>query len=297
MSGFRLVKAETYPLTPDLAREFSQMKASPTERPIKTARLKMLKDKAEAGNLVSFHWAKAKFRGEDVRVNGQHSSRMLSELNGNFPAGLMAHIDEYEVDGDDSLAVLFRQFDDPKSTRNTGEVAGAWQGLVTELDGVERPIGKIGIDGYWFYQQNIIGAPPSVIGKPIAKDDRYSLFNRKEIHPFLYWLQDLFSIKTPELNHAAVVAAMWSTFQANEAAARDFWALVARGGPQFTEGAPETLLDEWLKRMTVKATKDNTIKPANFYQACIFAWNARREDASPKAIKADCKKGYFETTT
>lgn len=301
MSGFRLVNAQTYPLTPELARQFSEMKASPTERPIKATRLKMLKDKADAGKLVSFQWAKAKFRGEWVRVNGQHSSTMLSQLNGSFPEGLYAHIDEFDVGDDaDSLAILFRQYDDPKSSRNTGDVAGAWQGLVSELSDVDRSLGKLGIDGYWFYYQHVIGTLPSVDGKPVHKDDRYSLFNVAGLHPFLHWIGDrdsgLFSIKTPELNHPAVVAAMYSTFIANEAAAREFWDLVARGGPQFAEGAPEALLDEWLRRMTDRKTKDGTIKPANFYQACIFAWNARREEASPKAIKADCKKGFLPTT-
>src|SRR5436309_15077267 len=48
-------------------------------------------------------------------MNGQHSSTMLSGLNGNFPKDLKVHLDTYEVDTPEALAILFRQFDDRKS--------------------------------------------------------------------------------------------------------------------------------------------------------------------------------------
>ena len=39
------------------------------------------------------------------------------------------HLDEYEAQTPDDLALLFRQFDDRKSGRSSGDVAGAYQGL------------------------------------------------------------------------------------------------------------------------------------------------------------------------
>lgn len=296
MSGFRLLNSETRPLTIELAREFRDMPASPTERELKPQRLKMLADKAKDGNLIAFHWATAKYGDRVVRVNGQHSSVMLSNLNGEFPHGLVAHVDHYEVDNVDGLAVLFRQFDDPKSTRNTLEVAGAWQGLVEELAEVKKPHAKLAIDGYWWHELQIVGGIPSLGGNPVKKDDRYALFNREDLHEFVKWVDEVMTIKTPELNHAAVVAAMYATFSRNETVAREFWVNVARGGPQFVENAPEALLDEWLKRMTTKATKDPNVKPGGFYQACIYAWNAHREEAQIKTIKADWKKGFLSVT-
>ena len=35
------------------------------------------------------------------------------------------------------------------------------------------------------------------------------------------------------------------------------------------------------------------LRPANFYQACIYAWNAYREDNTLTSVKYDTKKGLY----
>jgi hypothetical protein len=55
-----------------------------------------LKTKAEAGQLITFHWSVARLGDKRLRMNGQHSSNMLCGLNGHFPTGLKVHLDEYE---------------------------------------------------------------------------------------------------------------------------------------------------------------------------------------------------------
>jgi hypothetical protein len=55
------------------------------------------------------------------------------------------------------------------------------------------------------------------------------------------------SSKTRELERARVVAAMYGTFLKNEDDARTFWSTVARGGVEFEENHPATVLDSWLK--------------------------------------------------
>ena len=52
-TSYRLVKSEVRDLTPELAQEFRDLDPSPTERELNPARLKHLKTKAEAGQLVS----------------------------------------------------------------------------------------------------------------------------------------------------------------------------------------------------------------------------------------------------
>ena len=58
---FKLVNSETKPLTPELAERFKAMLPSPTERAFDPARAKMLREKAAAGQLITFNWATAKF--------------------------------------------------------------------------------------------------------------------------------------------------------------------------------------------------------------------------------------------
>ena len=66
---------------------------------------------------------------------------------------------------------------------------------------------------------------------------------RPELHDFIKWVGEMFSIKTPELRRQTIVAAMYGTFEKNEAEARKFWQEVSRGGVEFEDSHPTTVLD------------------------------------------------------
>src|SRR4051794_32418671 len=91
--GFRLINSEVKPLTKEFAEYFRDLEASPTERELNPARLAHLRAKADAGQLITFGWATAKMGDKTVRMNGQHSSNTLCELNGGFPTDLKVHLD------------------------------------------------------------------------------------------------------------------------------------------------------------------------------------------------------------
>lgn len=286
---FKLVKSETVPLTPDLAEKFKAMMPSPTERAFDPARAKMLREKAEANQLIAFNWAVARMGDKEYRANGQHSSAVLSELNGNFPQGLKVHMDTYQVDNKEDLATLFRQFDARKSGRTPADVAGAFQGLYEELNGVPRPSAKIAVEGIAWFQKHVEGV------SSLSGDDIYQLFGASIHYPFIQWVGDIFSVKTPELRRVTIVAAMYATFSKNEEEARKFWREVSRGGVEFEDQHPTTVLDNFLKAI-IDGERKLELKPGNFYQACIYAWNAFREEKTISSIKYDVKKGLYPIT-
>jgi hypothetical protein len=158
-TGFRLVNAEVKDLTPEVAEQFRNLEASPTERSLDESRIKHLREKAEAGQLVTFNWSTAKFGARILRMNGQHSSNMLCSLNGDFPKNLKVHFDTYEVDSPESLAILFRQFDDRKSGRTPGDVSGAYQGLYNDLHEVPRASAKLAVEGVAYFRTKVEGLP------------------------------------------------------------------------------------------------------------------------------------------
>jgi hypothetical protein len=287
--GFRLVKSECLPLTRELAQQFRDMEASPTERPLNESRVKHLLKKAEQGVLVPFHWSRAHLGKRVVRMNGQHSSKMLCEANGSFPENMFAHIDDYEVDNERGLAVLFRQFDDRKSGRSSSDVSNAWQMLFEPIKGVPTDIAKLGAEGITWFTKYVEG-----VGETKTGDDQYSMFADASTHTFLRWLGEVFSIKTPEMKRVPVVSAMHKTFEINASEARTFWAQVARGGVEYEESAPSTTLDVWLKSAREGSKREQNLKPANYYQGCIYAWNAHREGKTIKDIKFDSKKGFLK---
>lgn len=282
---FRLVKSESKPLTLALAKEFSAMEMSVAERPINPGRIKHLRQKAEEGVLVSFNWAKARLDDKYVRVNGQHSATVLAGLNGTFPSGLTAHLDEYEVDDMEDLALLFRQFDDRKSGRSVGDIAGVYQSVHPELSEVPKAIAKLGIEGYTWYRRNLMG-----IEKPKG-DEIYTQFGNKELHPFLIWLGELITSKTPELKNREVVGAIYQSWYMNDAVARTFWGAVASGGVGYDENSPETMLDLWLRRAHEKEIE---LKAGQYYQGTAYAWHAMRDNKPIREIKYDTKKGLNE---
>jgi len=107
---FTLLTSKTEPLTLELAQRFTSMTLSPTERQLDPARAKMLRDKVEAGQFITCTWATARLGDKEYRVNGQHSSKVLTELNGDFPKGLTAHLDTYKVDSMEGLAPPLPEF-------------------------------------------------------------------------------------------------------------------------------------------------------------------------------------------
>jgi hypothetical protein len=283
MSDFRLIKSEVLPLTSEFAEEFRKLTPSPTERDLDPRRVRMLRDKAEAGHLITFLWSRVKLPGGSwMRANGQHSSQMLCELNGEFPPNLKVHLDEYEVDDMTGLAFLFRQFDDRKSGRSTADVSGAYQGLYEDLRVVDKKSAKLAVEGVAYYLKLEALANGA---KYQSGDDIYGLFERADLHPFIKWIGDTFSVKTPELKRAQIVAAMYATYLANETEAHKFWAQVARGGDEFDDTAPATVLDGWLKALKEPNGKKREIKPAHIYYGCVFAWNAYRENKPVKDVK------------
>jgi hypothetical protein len=52
------------------------------------------------------------------------------------------------------------------------------------------------------------------------------------------------------------------------------------------------VLDAFLKSI-VENKKKVELRPANFYRACIYAWNAYREDKTLTSVKYDTKKGLY----
>jgi hypothetical protein len=259
---------------------------SPTERAFDETRAKMLREKAAAGQLIAFTWATAKFGDKEFRMNGQHSSAVLCELNGQFPEGLKVRLDEYQVESKEGLALLFRQFDNRKSGRTPTDVAGAYQGLYDALKDVPRGAAKLAVEGANWYRRAIEAMPAA------SGDDVYTLFGDESLHSFVRWIGDVFSVKTPELWRMTIVGAMYGTFTTNETEARKFWREVSRGGVEFEENHPTTVLDTFCKAL-IEDKKKLDLKPGNLYQAAVYAWNAFREGKTITSVKYDTKKGFY----
>lgn len=287
---FTLVSSETVDLTPALVEEFAGMTASPTEREINTSRINHLRLKIEMGLAMPFQWAKARYNGEWFRVNGQHSSTMLSEYGENLPEGLKAHIDSYEIADRGALALLFRQFDDRKSGRSQDDVSGAYKGLEEALSGVSRKAARLAAEGIAWYRKRIDGVSIGVMG-----DDRYQLIHEEQYQDFILWIGSLIGPKQPEMKKASLVSAMYSSWIADRKDAENFWKEVASGAQDLDEDHPAYVLSEWLLNAI---RKDNRNKPkeADFHQAGVYAWNRYHHNHGIRSINISRLKDLIKAT-
>ena len=157
---WKIVSSETIDLTQDLAADFNAMTASATERDLSQKRIKHLEKAILAGRAIPFDWAKATIAdtGTVVRINGQHSSKMLTSLNGSFPEGLKVHLTHYEVDNKESAALLFRQIDSRQSARSIADIAGVYQGLAPVLDALPNKVARDALEGVVWHERKVTRA-------------------------------------------------------------------------------------------------------------------------------------------
>jgi hypothetical protein len=265
------------------------MPGSATERPLDDKRLDYLKGQIMAHNATVFHWAIAvRPDNTEVRINGQHSSVVTSGLDGDLPEGLVVNLTRYKVDDERDEILLFRQFDTRPSIRSKADVAGAYQGMEEALRGVPRAAARAAIDGIaWHLSRKV--------GLPVPKGDEvYDLFHQGQHTPFIVWLGNLLTMKTPELKKAPVVGAIYASWEKDPDAAKVFWHEVARGGAEFEEKAPSSTLDHWLQDTKIKKRR-TPITDVQLYQGCVYAWNAHRNGKpSIENIKYDVRKGFLD---
>jgi hypothetical protein len=289
--GWRRVDSETLVLNPQKAKEFAVkhngLPHSPCERTLMEERVEQLHDLIVAGRAIPFNWAIVKYEGIDYRMNGQHSSKAIMDFDALLPQSLVFHVDRYEADNRDAFANLFRQFDARWSARSKGDVAGAFQGLNHDVADCDRAKAKLAVEGVSWYRRMIEKVPVP------NGDDLYTLFFESPLSPFIRWIDDTLTLKTPEMKVAAVIACMYATFCKSESGARDFWRQIAVNSNS-DDMAPAAVLSAELISAKQEKNPKNKLKPGILFGKCVKAWNAFRHDEKIRSLPFTLSKGLPE---
>jgi hypothetical protein len=285
---FDLLSAESLRLSGveavELARRHQALPRSPTEREMEPRRVKELLDRIRSGLLLPCSWATVDYRGTKFRMNGQHSSEAILQAGDLLPDRVAVHLDHYRTDSAEGMGALFRQFDARFSGRTKQDVAGAYQGLVEPLQKLGRRKAKLGIEGVAWYLRTIEGvAFPS-------GDELYQQFMTEAYHAFLRWLDRILSPKTPEMERAPVVGAMYATFITSESRSQEFWPHVAREDLA-DDSDPRSVLSAELVAVKENKGKVPPPTPGEFYAKCIKAWNAFANGDKIRSLNVNPKKG------
>ena len=257
---------ESLPLTREIAEDFFTMPHYKTERPVRPIRMSQLADRLESGLFFSPRWATAVFNGRVYRMNGQHSSKLLSECNGSFPAGMKVIVDRFQCDTDVDMAELFEQFDARASSRTGGEIINAHGRVHDELDQVSTTVISIAVRGIAY------AVCPS--GRTVVEDQARLIHKNTR---FIFFAEPL--LTSGVLKRAGVVAAMYNTWRKDPTDAKRFWEMV-----HFETGAtpscPTRVLAKFLLTTTAvgngASNESKKWDKRAFYVKCITAWNAWR---------------------
>jgi hypothetical protein len=213
---------------------------------------------------------------------------MLDGLGDQLPTGLRFTLEHYKVKNRDEFALLFQQFDPQKSARKDVDISGVYQCAHDELVDIARADAKLALDGYIWYQRQI----ERIQGIPVG-NAAYSLFGDSGLHEYIKWVHAFHEhpSKSREYRIQQVAAAQFATFQANETEARTFWEKARGAADSEDDSSPEIVLGKWLldlKEGTLE--KPDGFGARNYYQGCVFAWNAARDGRQIQSVKWEVKK-------
>lgn len=270
-------------MSPAVAKEFKEMEPAPGDRDLADNRAEKLKAMVVSKNFRPCVWAKAycKETGKTYRVNGKHTSNVMSELNGETK-GLFAMVELYECDTLDDLAKLYATFDSRVSVRSTGDINRSFSHAVAELEGIKpKTINAV-----------ITGLSLAIWGESYARnttpEQRAELLRANS--DFVLWCDSLFhgvpNRDRNTLQRGPAIAAMYLTSRKDKKAAEEFWVLVRDGsGPKHTTG--DRRLNKYLLTTSIvggargRREKSSAGRATGYemFVKCIHGWNAWRRNA------------------
>lgn len=244
------------PLTRELAYEVASMDRWSGERDKKKSRVAELLEKIETGLFHSPEWAIAYMNGKPYRMNGQHSSSALVESNGSFPVGMMVKIDEFDVECENDLGLLFAQFD--TGGRTSKDITTAGTIALNDIPSYLRT--KI-VSGMYHaineYRETRASAEIRV--KAIHSD-----------HDFARWAASTLVAK--HLSRVPVFAAAFMMWRADKDMCKEFWRLVASEEHPQVNHPTRTAAREL--RGEANRSNGGLAASREMSARCIHAWNA-----------------------
>jgi len=178
-----LGRPKTHKVTKALAKQFAEMEPAPHDRLLSERRLQVYQRLFAEGTFRPCTWAMAhcKNTGEVYRVNGKHTSIMLSGLE-NLPEYYVT-VEEYDCDTLEDVARLYATFDSKMMSRTTNDINMSFASTVRELVGISRKTINVAVGGmsYHIWQGGFGNHQPA---------ERAELL--LEHTPFVQWLHVLF---------------------------------------------------------------------------------------------------------
>jgi hypothetical protein len=220
--AFKKTNVTLETLTLALAQQFAEMPGLSGERPLRDGRLAFLDKERQEGRFVSPTWAVLvdAATSQRYRVNGQHSSTMLSRLTPeNFPPDLLVTVEEFtstDLAGD--AFRIFNLFDHPRAARTNTDVMSLYRALYPELATIDLGLLVALCNGISQYESS--RNEPELY----QPRERGIYLRRPDVRAFVQWAASASeSMHAWMFGKAGVVAEMFSSMQMDHPTALTFW--------------------------------------------------------------------------
>jgi len=280
--AFRFRDAETRPVTRELASRFQSMREVESERRKKPQRLAQLSQLLQQGAVKCFEWAVAHLGGEEIRVNGNHTSYLLANPENPIPEGATAVIQHYECETMGDVVSLWGMFDATLSGRTKAEKLITYARSVPGLE-------DLGSECLSLVQSALILEADGTCQTKMTGDQRNALVAANI--PFARWYAGLWKFDTKSVYRKKVgvcYAALQMWRKAPERAG-EFWREVATGANPNPQSGSRHLREYMLtkhKRMSKGNRRGADRMWEDMAKASLHCWNLWRRGDSVRYIRS-----------
>lgn len=270
--SWKLIESRTLKPNHGLVSEFATMTPAKADRNILPSRMALLRKEMLTGRFRTAVWASAfcKDTKQTYRVNGKHTSTLLSQMNGEAPKDIKLYVERYDCDTLEDVAALYATFDAKWSARSAADINKAFAASVPELEDIPTKIINTCVTGM------AIATWGASYGTYPADQRAQFIIAESD---FIVWASQILGGDQRKVKHllrGAVVAAMYKTWKIAKTKAAEFWSLVLVGEGKV--GSPERKLEKLLLTTTVNyGNGARGLKPASVREIlakCIHGWNA-----------------------
>ena len=284
----KLVQTRKMDFTVEEAHKVLQHEEFPGDRTLRNGHVDYLISAMMRG---TFHpeWVNlviCKFDGKTYRMNGQHTAwaRIYMDKGYSCPVTML----EYTAKSMEDMRILYSSID-RSSPRSKGDVIKSYLAGTPEFEGVKAQTLRVAPQGFavWFWKSKHERNQHD--GDDIAfliKTEHYDLTMK------VCGFMDRHSTRDcKHILRAAVVGAMFATFNKAPQIAMEFWGPVANGTGIEKTGDPRLKLRNELIRVAVDVgtgsqSDKKKVSQEYMFRQCVGAWNAYREGRSLQLLKA-----------
>lgn len=276
--GWQATEVKTVRCTKGLAREFASMKPAPGDREFRDRIADFIKTEIAKGDFRTANFASVycKETGEEYRLNGKHTSTTLVGMNGEFPTGIMAHLEKYEADTLRDVARLYKTFDSRVGARSVSDVHRSITASDPELEDIRMSVVNGAISGY-----KLVMSDGNNWKRTHAADDPDELIHK--LKKFILFLNGILDggPKSLHLRRSAVIGAIYLSWEKSQRDAEAFWTAV-RDASGANNQDPDRVLNRYLLTTAVRSDTSSqhakTDTSRAMFVRCIHAWNAWRKN-------------------